>query len=193
MPDVPKLLIILGSTREQRRGEPIARWLADHASSREDLTCELVDLATYQLPLLSNATPPMTPSSREDAVREWAAKVTSADGYVFVVPEYNHGASAAVKNSLDHLFAEWNRKPIGFVSYGGLSGGVRAVEQLRQVAVELEMVPVRRQVAIQRIWAAIGENGELVDPPIGQADQLLDDMAWWASILRDGRVVTAAA
>jgi NAD(P)H-dependent FMN reductase len=193
MPDTPNVLIIIGSTREQRRGEPIARWFADLASSCEDLTCELVDLATFQLPLLARATPLMSPDSRDEAARDWSAKIAGADGYVFVVPEYNHGTSAAVKNALDHLFAEWNRKPIGFVSYGGLSGGVRAVEQLRQVAVELEMVPVRRQVAIQRIWAAIGESGELLDPPVDQASLLLDDMAWWSSTLRDGRAAAAAA
>src|SRR4051794_34691686 len=116
MPAIPHLLIIIGSTRSQRRGEPIARWLAELARSREDLSSELVDLAAYDLPLLSAATPPMGAKSREPAAREWSAAVEAADGYVVVVPEYNHGAPAAIKNAFDHLFGEWSRKPIGFVS-----------------------------------------------------------------------------
>lgn len=193
MTDTPHVLTILCSTREQRRGEPIARWFSEIAAGRQDITCELVDLAEADLPFLTTATPPISPDSRQAAARSWAAQIDAADGFVLVVPEYNHGYPAAVKNALDHLFTEWNRKPIGFVSYGGLSGGVRAVEQLRQVAVELDMVPVRRQVSIPRIWAAIAENGALREPPVDQARGLLDDIAWWAKALREGRAAATAA
>jgi NAD(P)H-dependent FMN reductase len=134
----PHIQIILCSTRDQRRGPPIARWFAAIAAEREDITSELLGLAEFDLPFLSGATPPMTADSRDEAARGWGANVADGDGYVFVVPEYNDGYPAAVKNALDHLFGEWSRKPIGFVSYAGLAGGVRAVEQLRQVAVELE-------------------------------------------------------
>jgi NAD(P)H-dependent FMN reductase len=193
MPDMPHIQIVLASTRHQRRGEPIARWMADIAAARGDLTSELVDLAAFELPLLAGATPPpMRSDAREEAAREWADKIASADGYVLVVPEYNHGYPAAIKNALDHLFTEWNRKPVGFVSYGGLSGGVRAVEQLRQVAVELEMVPLRRQIAIPRIWEALSESGELRDPQEPQAGLLLDDLVWWARTLRSGREAATA-
>ena len=105
MGDTPHLLIIIGSTRDRRRGEPIARWLADVVAAREDITCELVDLAAFELPFLTAATPPMSQGSREEAASEWAKKVASADGYLIVVPEYNHGYPAAIKNALDHLFA----------------------------------------------------------------------------------------
>jgi NAD(P)H-dependent FMN reductase len=194
MPDIPHIQIILGSTRDQRRGEPIASWLAELADARGDLTSELVDLAGFELPFLAGATPPpMNSDARDEAARDWAAKIGAADGYVLVVPEYNHGYPAAIKNALDHLFTEWNRKPISFVSYGGLAGGVRAVEQLRQVAIELEMVPLRRQIAIPRIWEAIGEGGQLRDPQGPQAQLLLDDMAWWARTLRAGREHAAVA
>ncbi len=193
MPQEPHLLIIIGSTRAQRRGEPIAHWIAGLADLRDDFTSELVDLAAFELPLLTAATPPMSPDSREEAALEWSAKIDAADGYLFVVPEYNHAAPAAVKNALDHLFSEWNRKPIGFVSYGGSSGGVRAVEQLRQIAIELAMAPVRRQVAIPRVWAAIGEDRELVDPPVDEAQLLLDEMAWWANTLHAGRAAASTA
>jgi NAD(P)H-dependent FMN reductase len=190
----PHIQIILGSTRDQRRGPPIARWFAAIAAEREDITSELLDLAEFDLPFLSGATPPMNPDSRDEAARGWAAKVAEGDGYVFVVPEYNHGYPAAVKNALDHLFGEWSRKPIGFVSYGGLAGGVRAVEQLRQVAVELDMVPVRSQVAIARIWQAIDEDGNLRPPvPLQEAQRLLDDVVSWAIALRVGRAAVATA
>jgi NAD(P)H-dependent FMN reductase len=184
MPDTPHLLTIIASTRSHRRGEPIARWLAEIASARGDMTHELVDLASFDLPLLTAATPPMSHEAREDAARGWARTIAAADGYVVVVPEYNHGYPAALKNALDHLFHEWRRKPIGFVSYGGLSGGVRAVEQLRQVAVELAMVPVRNQVAIPGIWSALTDDGELREPPLQAAHALLDEMIWWAAGLQ---------
>lgn len=111
-----------------------------------------------------------------------------------MVTEYNHGYPAAVKNALDHRFSEWSLKPIGFVSYGGLAGGVRAVERLRQVAVELDMVPVRRQVAIAQIWEAIDEDGNLRPPvPLQDAQRLLDDITTWATALRAGRPAIATA
>jgi NAD(P)H-dependent FMN reductase len=163
------------------------------AGARGDLTCELLDLASFRLPFLTKSTPPMSPDSRDDAASAWAAKIASADGYVLVVPEHNHGYPASLKNALDHLFWEWNRKPVGFVSYGGLGGGLRAVEQLRQVAVELDMVPVRRQVAIHRVWEAIKDNGQLHDPRNAEAELLLDDIAWWARTLRAGRDSATAA
>ncbi|HKN93914.1 MAG TPA: NAD(P)H-dependent oxidoreductase [Thermoleophilaceae bacterium] len=193
MPDNPHIQIILGSTREQRRGEPIARWLAKLASARGDLNAELVDLADFALPFLTQATPPMGPDSRDAAARDWASKIASADGYVLVVPEYNHGYPAAIKNALDHLFAEWNRKPMGFVSYGGASGGLRAVEQLRQVVIELSIVPLRRQIAIPRVWERISDSGELRAPQDPEAHLLLDDLVWWASALRAAREAPAAA
>jgi NAD(P)H-dependent FMN reductase len=193
MPEAPHIQIILGSTREQRRGEPIARWLAELASGRGDLNAEVLDLADFALPFLTLSTPPMSPHSRDEAALSWAAKIASADGYVLVVPEYNHGYPAAIKNALDHLFAEWNRKPIGFVSYGGLGGGLRAVEQLRQVVIELNMVPLRRQIAIPRIWEQISETGELRAPQDPEAHLLLDDLVWWASALRAARETPAAS
>jgi NAD(P)H-dependent FMN reductase len=193
MPEPPLIQIIVASTRRQRRGTPIARWFASVAAARDDLTPEISELAELSLPLLADATPPMGVTSRDPVAHGWAETVAAADGYVVVTPEYNHGYPAPLKNALDHLFGEWGRKPIGFVSYGAASGGARAVEQLRQVAVELDMVPVRRQVAIPRIWAALDERGALRDPPTADADALLDDLVWWATTLRAARTGEMAA
>jgi len=190
---LPLVQVIIGSTREQRRGEPIARWFAELAGARTDLDVAIADLAELQLPLLRHASPPMGQDSRDGAAQGWAQTVDGADGFVIVTPEYNHGYPAPLKNALDHLFTEWNRKPVGFVSYGASSGGIRAVEQLRLVAVELEMVPMRRQVAIQRVWSAIADDGQLREPPAEQAHALLDDLVWWAAALRAARNAAVVA
>jgi NAD(P)H-dependent FMN reductase len=192
MDTTPLIQIIIASTREQRRGEPIGGWFAELAGQREDLMAEVVDLAELQLPFLTHATPPVSIESRDGVALEWSEKVARADGYVVVTPEYNHGYPAALKNAIDHLFSEWARKPIGFVSYGAAGGGVRAVEQLRQVAIELEMAPVRRHVAIARVWQALDGSGVPRDPQLAeQAHGLLDDMAWWADGLRAARQAAA--
>jgi NAD(P)H-dependent FMN reductase len=188
--DIPHVLVIIASTRHGRKGEPIAQWFAELAATREDLTVELADLALLELPQLRDATPPMRSDSRDEGALEWSRIVAAADGFVVVSGEYNHGYPAPLKNAFDHLFSEWARKPIGFVSYGGAGGGVRAVEQMRQVAVELDMVPVRHQVAIPRVWAACGPDGALLDPPREEAALLLDDIAWWAGALRGARAAT---
>jgi len=107
---------------------------------------------------------------------------------VLVTPEDNHGYPAALKNALDHVFHPWRRKPVSFVGYGGPGGGVRAVEQLRQVVVELEMVPLRHQVAIPRAYMAFDDRGDLRDAwHAADAERLLDELAWWAGVLRTAR------
>jgi|SRR5205823_3098406 len=134
----------------------------------------------------------MSIESRDGSALEWSEQVARADGYVLVTPEHNHGYPAPLKNALDHLFSEWNRKPVGFVSYGAAAGGLRPVEQLRQVAIELEMAPVRRHVAIPRVWEALDGSGAPRDPQLAeQAHALLDEMAWWATALRGARQAVA--
>lgn len=193
MDQLPLIQIIVASTRRQRRGEPIAAWFAGIAAARDDLALDVTDLAELSLPPLTDATPPMDAGSRDPAARAWGETVAAADGYVVVTPEYNHGYPAPLKNALDHLFTEWGRKPIGFVSYGAASGGVRAVEQLRQLAVELDMVPIRRQVAIARVWAALDQQGGLREPPDADAQAMLDELVWWATALRAARTPAAVA
>src|SRR6476659_6890206 len=121
--------VILGSTRPGRIGEAVAKWVFENASKRTDAEYELVDIADYNLPLLDEPVPPSMGQYSKPHTKAWAAKIGSFDGYVFVTPEYNHGISGALKNAIDFLFAEWNNKAAGFVSYGG-AGGARAVEQL---------------------------------------------------------------
>lgn len=142
--------IILGSTRPNRNGEAVARWALDLAVQRGDADYELVDLRDYPLPYLDEPMPPSLGRYHNDHTRRWAQKVASFDGFVIVTPEYNHSVPSVLKNALDYLFAEWNNKAVGFISYGA-HGGVRAVEHLRTMAGELMMADVRAQVVLSLI------------------------------------------
>lgn len=191
--EVPHLHVVLGSTRNGRFGDRVADWFMERATGREDLTAELVDLRDWPLPFFDQPTPPMAGGYTDEAQRRWAEKVASADGYVFVTPEYNHGYPAVLKNALDHLYAEWNDKPAAFVGYGGPGGGIRAVEQLRQVVVELQMVPMRSQVALASVYRVFAD-GPPADPALRRAaDGVLDEVGRWAAALRTVRGKGAAA
>jgi NAD(P)H-dependent FMN reductase len=142
-----RIAIILGSTRPGRKGEAVARWVLDYARTRNDADYELVDIAAFDLPLLDEPIPPSQHKYSKEHTKRWAEKIASFDGFVFVTPEYNHSTSAALKNALDFLYAEWNNKAAGFVSYGS-AGGTRAVEHLRGIMAELQIADVRSQVAL---------------------------------------------
>jgi NAD(P)H-dependent FMN reductase len=142
-----KIGIILGSTRPGRNGEQVAKWVYDVASRRHDAEFELVDLLDYPLPHLDEPLPPSFGNYQNEHTKQWASKIASFDGFVIVTPEYNHGTSGVLKNAIDYLYAEWNNKAVGFVSYGAV-GGARAAEHLRLVAAELQMADVRQQVAL---------------------------------------------
>jgi NAD(P)H-dependent FMN reductase len=142
-----RIAIILGSTRPGRIGTAVARWVHELAQRRGDADYELIDLVDFNLPLLDEPVPPSRHQYSKPHTKVWAEKIAGFDGFVFVTPEYNHGISGALKNALDFLYAEWNNKAAGFVAYGS-AGGVRAVEQLRQVMAELQIADVRTQVAL---------------------------------------------
>lgn len=142
--------IILGSTRPGRRGEQVARWVLEQASKRDDATYTLIDLAEFALPHLDEAMPPSMGNYANDHTKAWAVEIAKYDGFVFVTPEYNHSTSGALKNAIDYLYAEWNNKAAGFVSYG-VQGGTRAVEHLRLIAGELQIADVRAQVTFSLV------------------------------------------
>jgi NAD(P)H-dependent FMN reductase len=141
------IAIITGSTRPGRNNIAVARWVFELAAKRRDAKFELVDIADYNLPLLDEPLPPALGRYSHEHTKRWAAKIASFDGYVFVTPEYNHGTSAALKNAIDYLYAEWNHKAAGFVSYGAVSGA-RAVEHLRTVMGNLMVADVSQQVLL---------------------------------------------
>src|ERR1700687_4966559 len=139
--------VIIGSTRPGRNGAAVAKWVYEIAKKRSDAEFELVDIKDFNLPLLDEPMPPIMGQYSKPHTKAWAAKIGSFDAYVFVTPEYTHGISGALKNAIDFLFAEWNNKAAGFVSYGG-AGGARAVEQLRLVLAEVQIATVRNQVLL---------------------------------------------
>jgi NAD(P)H-dependent FMN reductase len=189
----PRILIILGSTRENRRGDAIARWAAEHAKSRSDADFELVDLKDWPLPFFKSPLPPAF-GHYDAAARPWADLVDAADGYLFVTPEYNHGYPAVLKNALDHLFREWGHKPAAILSYGATGDGFRAAEQLRQVLVELRMVPVREQVGVSLRSPFLDDAGRARDERLVQGlDGMLDELVWWAATLKPARLAREPA
>jgi NAD(P)H-dependent FMN reductase len=179
--------IILGSTRPNRNGEQVARWVFGIASRRDDAEFELVDLRDYPLPHLDEALPPSLGQYQNEHTRRWAAKIASFDGFVIVTPEYNHSTSGVLKNAIDYLYAEWNNKAVGFVSYGAV-GGARAAEHLRLIAAELQMADVRQQVALP--MSTEFENFTVFKPSefSSQAlDTLLDQVIAWSTALAELR------
>jgi len=175
--------IILGSTRPNRNGEQVAQWVYEIASRRSDAQFELVDLRDYPLPHLDEPMPPAMGQYQNEHTRQWAAKIASFDGFVFITPEYNHSTSGVLKNAIDYLFAEWNNKAAGFVSYGSV-GGARAVEHLRLIAGELQMADVRQQVAISLMTEF--ENFSVFKPSAYAAaalETLLDQVIAWSTAL----------
>ncbi|MFZ3581095.1 NADPH-dependent FMN reductase [Loktanella sp. DJP18] len=186
MATLPKIAIIIGSTRKTRFADKPAQWMLTQAQARDDMTVELVDLRDFDLPLFDEmASNKWMPSSDPKAVA-WQKKIAEYDGYIFVVAEYNHSVTGALKNALDQAYTEWNRKPMGAIAYGGV-GGARALEHLRNIAVELCMVPVHGAVHIGggdfMAVHPMGKDGaieEIEDHLKPGATDLLDDIVWWA-------------
>jgi NAD(P)H-dependent FMN reductase len=188
-----KIGIILGSTRPNRNGEQVAKWVLDIAQRRDDAEFELVDLRDYPLPHLDEPMPPSLGQYQGEHTKEWATKIGSFDGFVIVTPEYNHGTSGVLKNAIDYLYAEWNNKAVGFVSYGGV-GGARAAEHLRLVAGELQMADVRQQVALSLITEF--ENFSVFKPGdynLESLTVLLDQVIAWSGALSPLRAVAQFA
>jgi NAD(P)H-dependent FMN reductase len=182
--------VVIGSTRPNRAGEKVARWFHGLAAARPELDAALLDLRDVPLPLYDEPKPPVVAEQAyaSEVARRWVATVAGLDGVVLVTPEYNHSFPAALKNALDWVYAGWVGKPMACVSYGGLGGGIRAVQQLRQVAVELQMVPLRDEVNISAVFRAFDDDGQPLDPALAvRAAVLLDQLEWWARALRDAR------
>jgi NAD(P)H-dependent FMN reductase len=145
---MPILTVIVGSIRPGRAGQPIAEWFVDRARSHGGFDVEVADLAEIRLPLMEEPNHPRLRQYLHPHTHEWSARIDRADAVVFVTPEYNYGYPATIKNAIDYLSHEWKDKPAGFVSYGGIAAGTRAVQQLKQVITTLKMVPVFESVNI---------------------------------------------
>lgn len=173
----PVLQIVVGSTRPGRVGAAVAAWFAEEARCHGGFAVELVDLAEVALPMYDEPNHPMTGQYLNDHTKAWSETVRRASAYVFVTPEYNNGYPASLKNAIDYLNAEWRHKPVGFVSYGGVSAGTRAVAQLKQVVTTLRMVPVQDAVNIPFVQQFLAD-GVLTPNEImtAAAKQVLDEL-----------------
>ena len=189
--------VIVGSTREGRFAEKPARWILQHLKNRSGVEAQLLDLRDFPMPFFDQAALPAMPGRapyQNDIVRKWTAEIARSDAFVFVTPEYNYGAPAVLKNALDWVYPEWNRKATAFVSYGGVSGA-RAVQQLRETAIELQLAPVRSSVHIPvaTLWAHF--KGGDVDAGLAElevpAKTMIDDLLWWTAALKTARASAA--
>jgi NAD(P)H-dependent FMN reductase len=187
-----KIAIILGSTRPGRNGEAVAAWVLEQAKGRTDAEYELVDLRDHPLPHLDEAVPASLGMYSQPHTKAWAATIAAYDGFVFVTPEYNHGTTGVLKNAIDYLYAEWNNKAAGFVSYGS-AGGVRAVEHLRLVVGELQMADVRQQVQFS-LFHDFENFSTFVPGPqhIANAAVMLDQLVAWSEALATVRTALTA-
>ncbi len=191
-----RIAVILGTTRPGRFGEKPAAWIANRLAARGDVDVALLDLREYPLPFYEELMSPARTGReyRTPEVARWAQAVDAADGYVIVAGEYNHGYPAVLKNAIDHTFVQWHRKPVAFVGYGN-AGGARAIEQLRLVAVELEMAPLRHAVHIlPDVMRPAMAAPSPVDPAVfaelePRADLLVEDLVWWARALQSARAL----
>ena len=186
---MPTLTVIIGSTRPGRAGLPIAEWFVERARKHGGFQVEVADLAEIDLPLLDEPNHPRLRKYTKQHTLDWSARIERADAVVFVTPEYNYGYPAAVKNAIDYLHEEWRDKPVGFVSYGGVAAGTRAVQQLKQVVTTLRMVPVVESVNIPFHAQFIDDDGRVHanDTMEQAADAMLDELARVESALRSLR------
>jgi NAD(P)H-dependent FMN reductase len=188
-----KFKIIAGSTREGRFSDTAAHWIAEELKKQQDADVEILDLRDYEMPFFNEA---RTPSSKtepytHEAVVRFTAKIAEGDAFIIVTPEYNRGPSAVLKNALDWVYQEWNNKPVAFVSYGSV-GGARAVEQLRLVAIELQMAPIRSAVHIPGdqyypVLFGTADAKDMFAHVQKQADTMIPQLIWWTKALNAAR------
>jgi NAD(P)H-dependent FMN reductase len=182
----PVLQVIIGSTRPGRVGSAVADWIIDRARSRGDFDVEVADLAVLNLPIFDEPNHPRFRRYVNQHTKDWSEIVDRSDAFVFVIPEYNYGFNAATKNAIDYLHQEWQNKPAGIVSYGGVAAGTRAAQMLKQVFSALKMVPVTDSVNIPFVGEKLDEDRRLKPNEIMEsaATAMLDELARWAQALR---------
>jgi NAD(P)H-dependent FMN reductase len=175
----PKLMILIASTRPGRIGLPVGEWIDAAAREHGGFDVDLADLAEIDLPFFDEPKHPRLREYTHQHTKDWSARVEAADAFVFVHPEYNYGLNAPLKNALDYLNAEWKYKPLGLVSYGGVSAGTRAAQMIKQVATTLGMFPIFQAVSIPFVAEFVGEGGAIEPNPVmmkaaeGMFDELL--------------------
>lgn len=183
-----KIGIIIGSTRPTRVGKTVAEWFNSQIKDTPDTQFDIIDLLEEDLPFLSEPESPASGNYTQEKTKNWSAKISGYDGFIFVTPEYNHGYPAPLKNAIDTLFHEWDKKPAAFVGYGGLGGG-RAIEQLIPVVARVGMVPLATSTFnVLNVWTAIDEDGNVKEEStMGNKEKLVENLVWWATTLKSAK------
>ena len=186
---MPTLQIIVASTRPGRVGLAVGQWVHERAVEHGAFDVELIDLAEVNLPFLDEPKHPRLGQYQHQHTKDWSAKVAVGDAFVFVTPEYNHSFNAPLKNAIDYLYAEWQHKPVGFVSYGGLAAGTRAIQALKPVVAVLKMTPVVESVPIPFVGQLIDADGrfQATDSLNRAAVGMFDELKRLDAILRPTR------
>ena len=185
---MPQLQVVIASTRPGRAGLPIGRWAAEAAAEHGGFGVELVDLEEMRLPLLDEPNHPRMRRYTKEHTLRWSEKVSGADAFLFVTPEYNYGPPPALLNAVNFLHDEWAYKPAAFVSYGGVAAGLRSVQALKQVLTTLRMVPIPEGVAIPFVFEHLSPAGLTPPPPVAAAvGPMLDELLRWTNALTELR------
>ncbi len=184
-----KLMVLTASTRPGRVGASVAAWFTDAARRHGKFEVAPADLAEFNLPVFDEPNHPAQKKYQHEHTKRWSAAVDAADAYTFVVPEYNFGPTPALVNALNYLYQEWCYKPVGFVSYGGLSGGMRGVQVAKGLCTTLKMMPMYEAVAIPNVFPMVkDEGGKKVFTPNEHCEKgaaaLLDETMKWATALK---------
>ncbi|MDR0787232.1 MAG: NAD(P)H-dependent oxidoreductase [Gemmatimonadota bacterium] len=191
----PRIAIIISTTRDTRIGDKAARWIADAAESHSEFEAEIVDIRDFDLPFFNEPASNRWVPSKDPAALRWQKKIGEFDGYIFVTAEYNHSISGALKNALDQAYVEWNRKAAAFVGYGGV-GGARAVEHLRGICSELQMMSVQSAIHVGGADFMGIMQGQKSFSDLSYMDPMINgmfaDLLWWVKALKTARAATAA-
>jgi NAD(P)H-dependent FMN reductase len=185
--------VIVGSTRQSRFSEKPAQWIFQQLQQCGDVDARLLDLRDFPMPFFDQAVPPAMPGRppyENEIVRKWTAAIGASDGFIFVTPEYNYDPAAVLKNAIDWVYPEWNRKAVAFVSYGGAMGA-RSVQQIREVSIEVQLAPIRSSVQIPVATLMAHFHGGDVGKGLAEletpAKVMIDDLLWWTTALKTAR------
>lgn len=183
---MPKLSVVVCSTRPGRMGLPVGTWFVERAKAHGRFDVELVDLKELALPLIDEPKHPRLGQYEHEHTKRWSATVAASDAFVFVTPEYNYASAPALLNALDYLYKEWLYKPCGFVSYGGVSGGLRSVQMTKLIVTSLKMMPLPEGVSIPFVAKHVDENQVFKsDDSIDKSSTaLLDELIRWTDAMK---------
>lgn len=180
------LSIVIGSTRPSRKGIVLAEWITKLAEENGNFNVKVLDLKKIDLPFLDEPHHPRLKQYQHEHTKQWSREIEGSDAFIFVSPEYNYGFAAPLKNAIDYLFFEWQYKPVGFVTYGGISGGIRALQMIKQVVTALNMMPLVEAVNVPNFTKLINKENqfEAAEEHVKTANALFTSLSNWSDAMK---------